>query len=36
VRRVLAGVEVEGGGNGPSIDYDWGEAELTPAERVFG
>ena len=36
VRRVLAGVEVEGGGNGPSIDYHWGEAELTPAERVFG
>ena len=36
VRRVLAGIEVEGGGNGPSIDYDWGEAELTPAERVFG
>ena len=36
VRCVLAGVEVEGGGNGPSIDYDWGEAELTPAERVFG
>ena len=36
VRRVLAGVKVEGGGNGPSIDYDWGEAELTPAERVFG
>jgi acetylornithine deacetylase/succinyl-diaminopimelate desuccinylase-like protein len=35
VRRVLAGVEVEGGGNGPTIDRDWGEAELTPAERVF-
>jgi len=36
VRRVLAGVEVEGGGNGPTIDRDWGEVELTPAERVFG
>src|SRR5262245_33015217 len=35
VRRALAGVEVEGGGNGPTIDRDWGEAELTPAERVF-
>src|SRR5262249_56011210 len=35
VRHVLAGVEVEGGGNGPTINRDWGEAELTPAERVF-
>src|SRR5262249_51134801 len=23
------------GGNGPTVDRDWGEAELTPAERVF-
>src|SRR5262249_54129181 len=30
VRRSLAGVEVDGGGNGPTIDRDWGEAELTP------
>ena len=36
VRRALAGIEVDGGGNGPTIDRDWGEAELTPAERVFG
>src|SRR5262249_55630447 len=36
VRRLLAGVEVDGGGNGPTIDRDWGEADLTPAERVFG
>jgi acetylornithine deacetylase/succinyl-diaminopimelate desuccinylase-like protein len=36
VRHVLAGVEVDGGGNGPRIDRDWGEPELTPAERVFG
>jgi acetylornithine deacetylase/succinyl-diaminopimelate desuccinylase-like protein len=36
VRRALAGVEVDGGGNGPTIDRDWGEAELTQAERVFG
>jgi acetylornithine deacetylase/succinyl-diaminopimelate desuccinylase-like protein len=35
VRRLLAGVEVEGGGNGPAVDRDWGEPELTPAERVF-
>jgi acetylornithine deacetylase/succinyl-diaminopimelate desuccinylase-like protein len=36
VRRLLAGVEVDGGGNGPSVDPDWGEPDLTPAERVFG
>jgi acetylornithine deacetylase/succinyl-diaminopimelate desuccinylase-like protein len=36
VRRSLAGLEVEGGGNGPRVDRDWGEAELSPAERVYG
>jgi acetylornithine deacetylase/succinyl-diaminopimelate desuccinylase-like protein len=36
VRRVLQGVEVDGGEDGPTIDRDWGEPELTPAERVFG
>ncbi len=36
VRRLLAGAEVDGGGNGPTVDRDWGESELTPAERVFG
>jgi acetylornithine deacetylase/succinyl-diaminopimelate desuccinylase-like protein len=36
VRRALAGVEVHGGGNGPRVDRDWGEPDLTPAERVFG
>src|SRR5262245_55050282 len=36
VRRVLQGVEVDGGEDGPRIDHDWGEAELTSAERVFG
>jgi acetylornithine deacetylase/succinyl-diaminopimelate desuccinylase-like protein len=36
VRRVLQGVEVDGGDDGPSIDRDWGEPDLTPAERVFG
>ena len=30
-----AGVEVDGGEDGPAIDRDWGEPELTPAERVF-
>jgi acetylornithine deacetylase/succinyl-diaminopimelate desuccinylase-like protein len=36
VRDVLAGVEVDGGEDGPNIDRDWGEPGLTPAERVFG
>jgi acetylornithine deacetylase/succinyl-diaminopimelate desuccinylase-like protein len=36
VRQVLAGVEVDGGADGPAVDRDWGEPELTPAERVFG
>jgi acetylornithine deacetylase/succinyl-diaminopimelate desuccinylase-like protein len=36
VRDVLAGVEVDGGEDGPKIDPDWGEPDLTPAERVFG
>lgn len=35
VRRALQGVEASGGDDGPSIDYDWGEPDLTPAERVF-
>jgi acetylornithine deacetylase/succinyl-diaminopimelate desuccinylase-like protein len=36
VRQVLAGVEVDGGDDGPKIDREWGEPGLTPAERVFG
>ncbi|HEY5634883.1 MAG TPA: M20 family metallopeptidase [Burkholderiaceae bacterium] len=36
VRRAIAGCEVDGGSDGPEIDPDWGEASLTPAERVFG
>jgi acetylornithine deacetylase/succinyl-diaminopimelate desuccinylase-like protein len=35
VRRVLQGVEVDGGEDGPRIDQDWGEPDLTSAERVF-
>jgi len=35
VRQVLAGVKVDGGDDGPEIDRDWGEPELSPAERVF-
>ena len=36
VRRLLTDVEVDGGGNGPTVDRDWGEPALTPAERVYG
>jgi acetylornithine deacetylase/succinyl-diaminopimelate desuccinylase-like protein len=35
VRRALAAIE-PGEPNGPTIDEDWGEPGLTPAERVFG
>jgi acetylornithine deacetylase/succinyl-diaminopimelate desuccinylase-like protein len=35
VRDLLVGVEVDGGDDGPTIDRDWGEPGLTPAERVF-
>ena len=36
VRRALQGVEVDGGEDAPAIDHNWGEPELTSAERVFG
>ncbi|MBP6776112.1 MAG: M20 family metallopeptidase [Piscinibacter sp.] len=36
VRAALAEIEVGGGAGDPSIDADWGEPGLTPAERVFG
>jgi acetylornithine deacetylase/succinyl-diaminopimelate desuccinylase-like protein len=36
VRRVLADCVVDGGSDGPTIDPDWGEPGLSPAERVFG
>ena len=35
VRRALAAIE-PGEPDGPAIDADWGEPDLTPAERVFG
>ena len=35
VRAALADLPVTGG-DGPAVDDDWGEASLTPAERVFG
>ena len=36
VRKALAGLQVDGGADGPQIDPDWGESGLSPAERVFG
>jgi len=36
IRAALAGLEVDGGADGPAVDPDWGEPGLTPAERVFG
>src|SRR5438552_15638187 len=36
VRDALKDVAVSGGTDGPQIDPDWGEPQLTPAERVFG
>jgi acetylornithine deacetylase/succinyl-diaminopimelate desuccinylase-like protein len=36
VREALAGLEIDGGADGPAVDPDWGEPDLTPAERVFG
>jgi acetylornithine deacetylase/succinyl-diaminopimelate desuccinylase-like protein len=35
VRDAIARLDV-GGDDGPTVDEDWGEADLTPAERVFG
>lgn len=35
VRDALAGCRVDGGPDGPTVDVDWGEPGLTPAERVF-
>jgi len=36
VRAALAGLQVDGGADGPAVDPAWGEPGLTPAERVFG
>ncbi len=35
VRAALAGIAIEAGPDAPTIDADWGEPGLTPAERVF-
>ncbi len=36
VRLALGDCEPSGGDDSPAIDLDWGEENLTPAERVFG
>ena len=36
VRSVLAGCPVGGGGEAASIDPEWGEPGLTPAEKIYG
>jgi acetylornithine deacetylase/succinyl-diaminopimelate desuccinylase-like protein len=36
VRAALADLEIDAGPEGPRIDPDWGEPDLTPPERVFG
>ncbi|MEU4670208.1 M20 family metallopeptidase [Amycolatopsis sp. NPDC023774] len=36
VRAALATVPVGGGADDPAVDEDWGELDLTPAERLFG
>ncbi len=36
VRTALADCDPSGGDEAPTIDLDWGEPGLSPAERVFG
>ncbi len=36
VRAVLAGCPVGGGDGAATIDLDWGEPGLTPAEKIYG
>ncbi|PZW41348.1 acetylornithine deacetylase/succinyl-diaminopimelate desuccinylase-like protein [Humitalea rosea] len=36
VRAVLAGCPVESGGEGATIDADWGEPGLSAAEKIYG
>lgn len=36
VRAALKGLVIDGGENGPDVEPDWGDPDLTPAERVFG
>jgi len=36
VREAVADCVIDGGPDGPTIDPDWGEPGLSPAEQVFG
>lgn len=36
IREAIADCPITSPDNGPHIDEDWGEASLTPAERVYG
>jgi len=36
VREAVSDCEIDGGPNGPTIDPNWGEPGLSPAEQVFG
>jgi len=36
IRAALADIPIAAGDDAPKIDTDWGEADLTPAERVWG
>ncbi len=36
IRAVLNGCQAGGGGEAASIDPDWGEPGLTPAEKIYG
>lgn len=36
MRRALSDCEVDAGTDGPTIEPEWGEPGLSPAERVFG
>lgn len=36
VRNALKGLVIDGGEQGPAVEPEWGEPDLTPAERVFG
>ena len=36
VRAALKGLVIDGGEQGPEVEPDWGEPDLTPPERVFG
>jgi len=36
VRQILEDLNMESSSDGPAIDPDWGEPDLTPSQRVFG